>query len=97
MHHYGYDFSHYQHIVDQQVTLPNVDYAATWEAIKTNLFNADQNQAFNFFTEIIAQNKTQSIQIHPDTLKHHEYHLPLEQREALLAATEAAFRQAHGL
>ncbi|MFD3162512.1 hypothetical protein [Herpetosiphon sp. NSE202] len=97
LHHYGYDFNQYQQLVDQQVTLPIVDYAAAWDAIKTNLFNSDQNQAFNFFTEIIAQSKAQSIQIYPDTLKHHEYHLSLEQREALLAATEAAFRQAHGL
>ncbi len=95
--HYGYDFSQYHQIVDQQVILPLPDYVAIWEVIKTELLSVYQNQAFDSFAKIIAQSGSQLVQIPADTLKHHEYHLPLEQREALLAATEAAFRQAHGL
>lgn len=95
--HYGYDFSQYSQLVDHQVTLPIVDYAAIWEAIKNKLLSDQRNQAFDFFAKIIAQSEAEIIQIPADTLKHREYHLPLEQREVLLAVTEAAFRQAHGL
>ncbi|MCA0352622.1 MAG: hypothetical protein LCH85_11565 [Chloroflexi bacterium] len=95
--HHGGDFSSYASIVSQRVKLPNIDYAHRFEWLRYELLQDQRNGAYYSILRDLSQDHDQSIKLHANTLLHREYHLPLEQREILLAETEAVFRQAHGL